>query len=677
MFKKVLWAIVVVALLATTPLLLERSKVEKANNTYDIVIPYSQLEELGQWLSLENVLAELREAGLQTVSIEPVNLFELERKEYVLEVARSYLVATYPDQIENIPDTGGLYYRIVKDHPFLERIFTIFDQEYYIISEELNIPFKKVEQFQLNNEQYIFIPSRNDLRLDSAGRHVVRLMKQKTLGYDFEPIELLQKHGFSILPRIPNDYNFVGSIENHYFYDEFLKLTQYGDQVLFLGGEVTGFPYPKFLGEMAQLLKENEFEILIIEGNPQKGMGHLLSFENLDEHVVRLFSPSIKGKGHEGDPIYVNQTVRAFNERNIRVVHFNLLNKNNVLSPQTYNSTAEAKFGLEGAVSFVSGVIENPRNTLIQGQAEPFQILATPVWMKPIVYLGGLAFVTLFFLQIFTKPWLVSLATGGFALVLLAQLITGHHLLMKAIVLFIALIGPVFAIMSVRHVENWPKLIAQYFKSALIALYSAWFVISVLYGTEYLVKLDAFTGVKVLSIVPLFVVAFLVVQKMMTLQELIMNSKQIWWKILNFLKGPVKYWHLLVFVIIGAGVYFYIGRTGNQGILLPGELIIRQWLEESLAARPRTTEFLIGFPMFVLGLYGVMLKKKWASFVLIIGALGFSSMVGTFTHLHTPLDVSLMRTANSLTLGFAIGLVLVIITSYIENKVKLAFKERT
>lgn len=675
MLKKILWVIVVVALIATTPLLFERSKVEKANDTYEIVIPYGQIEEMGQWLDIEDVLAQLKDAGLSTVSIEPMNLTELERREYILSVQRSFIVGNYPEYIESIPTAGGLYYRVVRDHPFLERIVPVFDMEYKLMAEELNIPFRPVEFFTLGDHEFMFIPARSNLRLDPRSIHVERLMKDKSLGYDFEQFDLLTKYGFSVIPRIPNDFNFVGSIQNHFIYQEFVELSNYGNQVLFLGGEVTGFPYIVYIEEMAQFLKEYGFNVITIEGSDQKGMGHLLNMENLNEDVVRLISITVRSKGNENDILYVNQSIRALQERNHRILFFNPLNKR-VNPQQTYNTAAEAKIGLEGTAHYIDSVRTSHRNWMTQGKAQPFEQLTQPSWAKPVVYLAGLLFVLLFSMKFFRNKVLIAAATGGFGLVLAAQVVTGHHLLMKAIVLFVALVGPIFAVLSVNKVDGWGKLLLQFLKSAAIALVSAWFVVSVLYGTDYLVYIEGFTGVKVLSAIPAIVVAFVMVGRMTTLSELMSNSKKVLGKLSGFLRGSVNYWHIALLAVVGALLYFYIGRTGNQGMVIPGELFVRQWLEEVLTARPRTTEFLIGFPLFVLGLYLTMMKNKWAPLVLIPGALGFSSMVGTFTHLHTPIAVSLLRTFNSLILGFVIGVILIFVYRFMMKKIVPMVKER-
>ena len=102
-------------------------------------------------------------------------------------------------------------------------------------------------------------------------------------------------------------------------------------------------------------------------------------------------------------------------------------------------------------------------------------------------------------------------------------------------------------------------------------------------------------------------------------------------KILN---KEVRYWHLVVFVVIAAVGVFYITRTGNSGTASATELAIRQWLEDTLYIRPRTKEFLIGFPIFVTALYAMSINRKLGSILLIPGVIGFLSIMNTFTHTH-------------------------------------------
>lgn len=134
----------------------------------------------------------------------------------------------------------------------------------------------------------------------------------------------------------------------------------------------------------------------------------------------------------------------------------------------------------------------------------------------------------------------------------------------------------------------------------------------------------------------------------------------------------VRYWHLIVVVVIAAVGAFYITRTGNGGTASALELSIRQWLEDVLYARPRTKEVLIGFPMFVLALYVMGINKKIGSILLIPAVIGFLSIMNTFTHLHISLDVSLLRTFYSIVFGFVVGVVFIGVYNVLAKLVKKA-----
>jgi hypothetical protein len=78
-----------------------------------------------------------------------------------------------------------------------------------------------------------------------------------------------------------------------------------------------------------------------------------------------------------------------------------------------------------------------------------------------------------------------------------------------------------------------------------------------------------------------------------------------------------------------------------------------------LVARPRTKEFLIGHPLLVAALDQRLRGRKSLSGWLMVGAvIGQLSMVNTFSHIHTPLWVSGLRTGLGLVLGLAIGWVI-------------------
>ena len=95
---------------------------------------------------------------------------------------------------------------------------------------------------------------------------------------------------------------------------------------------------------------------------------------------------------------------------------------------------------------------------------------------------------------------------------------------------------------------------------------------------------------------------------------------------------------------------------------VPGiELKMRAALEQIFYARPRTKEFMIGHPAFLLALCAAVRRwRTWIIFALVLVAtIGQGSMVETFAHMRTPIEMSLVRGIGGIFLGGAIGAVLV------------------
>ncbi len=105
-------------------------------------------------------------------------------------------------------------------------------------------------------------------------------------------------------------------------------------------------------------------------------------------------------------------------------------------------------------------------------------------------------------------------------------------------------------------------------------------------------------------------------------------------------------------------------RSGNQSDIAPSqfELFIRHSLATILSVRPRSKEFAIGFPAMML-LPALLIAHRRAAgwlFALAIG-VGIGDVVDTFSHLHTPISISLWRIFNGLVLGIIIGIAFIAI----------------
>ncbi len=127
---------------------------------------------------------------------------------------------------------------------------------------------------------------------------------------------------------------------------------------------------------------------------------------------------------------------------------------------------------------------------------------------------------------------------------------------------------------------------------------------------------------------------------------------------------PVKVGYILILGVLVIALGVYVMRTGNDGVSVSGlERSFRALLDQLLVVRPRTKEFLIGHPIFLLLIYYGY--KKGGLPLLLIGAIGQISLVNTFAHAHTPLWVSLLRTFNGLVIGIIIGVILILLVRWL------------
>ena len=98
-------------------------------------------------------------------------------------------------------------------------------------------------------------------------------------------------------------------------------------------------------------------------------------------------------------------------------------------------------------------------------------------------------------------------------------------------------------------------------------------------------------------------------------------------------------------------------RSDNVSSVPAFEVAFRDFMERTLVVRPRTKEFLIGYPALVL--YWYLVRKELAPHyreaVRIAAVLAFSSAVNTFCHFHTLLTLSVIRVINGWWLGLIVG----------------------
>lgn len=169
-------------------------------------------------------------------------------------------------------------------------------------------------------------------------------------------------------------------------------------------------------------------------------------------------------------------------------------------------------------------------------------------------------------------------------------------------------------------------------------------------GLPFFVKAEVFMGVKVAHFLPMGLIGAYFLW-------ILTDAK-------TSLAGPILWSQAVLAMVLLAAFGFMASRTGNDGPAgVSGvEIAFRSVLEQFLVVRPRTKEFLIGHPFMIVAI-GMLIRHRmsgmnkggWIALLLMVGAIGQTSMVNTMCHLHTPLTVSLTRIGVGLVLGGIIG----------------------
>jgi len=138
-------------------------------------------------------------------------------------------------------------------------------------------------------------------------------------------------------------------------------------------------------------------------------------------------------------------------------------------------------------------------------------------------------------------------------------------------------------------------------------------------------------------------------------------------QIARLLGDRVVVGHVVFLVLLAGAGFVYITRSGDFPLIpvSEAEIAFRHLLQDVLVVRPRTKEFLIGYPaLMVLVHWGRCWRAgtvtRWAGLVVTGAAsIGLMSVANTYAHLYTPISISLWRTANGLLLGLPLGVAVV------------------
>ena len=628
--KQIGWLIVVAGVLCSLFLWGQRMQSEANYKNVQMVVNYSDIVAMANAndLTEEEFAKALQERGVSAVLYKEWSLGSLNANGQVaIEVGNNIEHASYVEKVsKEVPVSAANAYVAlldkniavqVKDH-VLEKVP---GADYYPGQVDvITIP--------------IMVPNG-----DSEVVTALNKIKEIGAGFDMASIARMSALGMDTVPQLRSWDNPTDTSLRMAF-DE-IKAMPNLVYLLFNDKEIPG--YPQKNRTVADLLKDDKGNTVVpvatIEFSDQKGLNQLGVLLNKD--VIRLHTISNGEMGSLTPDSALDRWMLAARERNMRSL---LVRFFDITTPGA---------NLQGNLNYVASIqteLIESGFTLDQPYEKPASIPASTILMA-MVGTAVIAGVMLILLEM-RLPKLSLLALIGGIAIWLALLLVNPTMAKKMMALLSVITFPTLSCLLIMKPEarSIGKSVVALLKLCAISYIGAVLMVGLLADILFMLKLDQFIGVKLAHVVPIVAVPFILY---------IWNEEKPLTFVKQLLEKALDYkWTMLGVLVAVAGV-IYLSRTGNSGAgLSAAESMMRTFLNDVMGVRPRSKEFLIGYPFTLLLFWLGASRKNW---ILTIPAIiGQVSLVNTYAHIHTALIMSMQRSFNGLVLGIAVGLLLII-----------------
>ena len=628
--KQIGWLIVVAGVLCSLFLWGQRMQSEANYKNVQMVVNYSDIVAMANAndLTEEEFAKALQERGVSAVLYKEWSLGSLNANGQVaIEVGNNIEHASYVEKVsKEVPVSAANAYVAlldkniavqVKDH-VLEKVP---GADYYPGQVDvITIP--------------IMVPNG-----DSEVVTALNKIKEIGAGFDMAGIARMSALGMDTVPQLRSWDNPTDTSLRMAF-DE-IKAMPNLVYLLFNDKEIPG--YPQKNRTVADLLKDDKGNTVVpvatIEFSDQKGLNQLGVLLNKD--VIRLHTISNGEMGNLTPDSALDRWMLAARERNMRSL---LVRFFDITTPG-----ANLQGNLNYVASIQTGLIESGF-TLDQPYEKPASIPASTILMA-MVGTAVIAGVMLILLEM-RLPKLSLLALIGGIAIWLALLLVNPTMAKKMMALLSVITFPTLSCLLIMKPEarSIGKSVVALLKLCAISYIGAVLMVGLLADILFMLKLDQFIGVKLAHVVPIVAVPFILY---------IWNEEKPLTFVKQLLEKALDYkWTMLGVLVAVAGV-IYLSRTGNSGAeLSAAESMMRTFLNDVMGVRPRSKEFLIGYPFTLLLFWLGASRKNWL--LTIPAIIGQVSLVNTYAHIHTALIMSMQRSFNGLVLGIAVGLLLII-----------------
>ena len=661
-YHPILLAAILVGFIASLLIGMERHAVEEDSRTVELAIDYEGLLELAarEGLPAEEVLAEAKAAGITSLAVYETTFKKFNENGKANAVKGADILAAY--------HTGTLtdprWRTLVEDGK-------IVGTEIYVVSHD-PVTYAELKEDLLRRfgaARITVLTVGTDEVI--AVKDLYEVFLKRNIGLPSDEMRAVNAAGFDVIARPSNYYDCTPDDVHAVF----ARMDGIAVSAIVFSGPVT-LGVPKALQTTIDEMRARRLPLGLIEGvtqlqfYKQQGMDEIAKGVGYD-HVARLYSIPLDELKKLKIDAAVERWETTDEERNIRI---NLLRIYEEPAPSMTLLETNMKYFADTRAALEAKGFKIGRAGMFASY-EPSRVLRALVIMG--VAAAGVLYLSLVIPALNRRRKVVLLCFAVAALISMMPILIGAGSKVRLVAalasanLFPAL--AIVALLDLLRTRRFPKdtplwrilvagLVLLGITSAL-SMIGASYLSGALADTRYLLEFDIFRGIKLTFVLPMILVAAAFLQRFDIFDGQFDASAGVLGQLREIMGTPVRVGSLLGgLVLLGALVVLVLRSGHTSGMPVPGiELKMRAALEQLFYARPRTKEFLIGHPAFLLALYGAARQwKTWIIFGLVLAAtIGQGSMVETFAHMRTPVEMSLVRGIGGVFLGGAIGAVLV------------------
>ncbi len=669
--KYLLAILLAVAMCFSVPALFTRLDKENDNRNVTVALLYNDIKTKLSPSMLEEKLEQYKGMGVDTVAL-------LEEDINALTTMGDFTCIKYNVLLHKYDDESILIGNAIKEacpNVTIDAYVVVAKREKAKEKLAYNIPRR------YGDDEYAYIDA-----IDGTDIYVLfsghSMLWDFALGYNEEDIKMLYDKGFkiSLIHDVKNYQRteYIDDIERIIKqYDvEYINLRKDGNFVAQNDGNTENYK------RLSDIITDNDMTLVVLENTNQLSNEQFYGYDYVFERqaagkVIRAYETHDNSQADATS--YKYRTSQLFNSTIDRNIRFTVITQQ-VLENMSYEDMCN--YTVMSTRDYIQKLADEGYTINGETKALNYVVKTTMAFaLSAVIMVMAIGIMLcLVFDRDFTVMCFAAAAAAliGFVVVLFipAGLRSLVHLLPTVYSAVMSCFAMTVVLSFLKHFRERMNTILLTI-SALAIMMATLFFMSIsmgamLSGIDYYINNQIFRGIKLSLIAPIAytAVAYLIMFKGKERIDAFDMGRRI-------LTANIKVYWVIIGGFIATVAFIYLLRSGNVEKISSLEAAMRSTLTEMFTERPRTKEFLLGYPALILLCYYISKTKiKLLQWMLAIATSVLSaSVTNSFCHVFTGYKIIVKRTINGFIVGMVVSAIAIVCNMILVKIVKIAAKK--